>query len=136
MEGISSLVKWPTGVGWGRKSAAIKEIYTFSETTNGIVPPGIKFMCVLLFKKKKNYYLMWLFWVLAVACELSCSRHVGSDYCVRDWTWAPCETLSAESHPLDHQGSTFFCFLLLYLYLLCRKQKHSRIYFSCIAIWT
>ena len=49
MEGISSLVKWPTGVGWGRKSAAIKEIYTFSETTNGIVPPGIKFMCVLLF---------------------------------------------------------------------------------------
>ena len=80
-------------------------------------------------QKKNNYYLMWLFWVLVVACELSCSVNVGSSYWVRDWTWAPCKSPSTESHPLDHQRSPCYCFLLLYLYLLYREQKHSRICF-------
>ena len=85
------------------------------------------------------FYLFYLFWLcralvaargiffyLVVACRLlSCGMHVGSSSLTRDGTWAPCLG-SAESYPLDHQGSpppTFFspqfnnifwrCFMLI-----------------------
>ena len=41
---------------------------------------------------------------------LSCGTHAGSSSPTRDQTWAPC-IRSAESYPLDHQGSPNFYFL-------------------------
>ena len=55
---------------------------------------------------------LWHVGCLFVVCRLlscgmqtlSCGMHVGSSSLTRDQTWAPCIG-SAESYPLDHQGS-------------------------------
>ena len=64
-----------------------------------------------------NIYLFNLFWLLQVlvavhrllSCgmwTLSCSMHAGSSSLTSDRTWALCIG-SVESHPLDHQGSSY-----------------------------
>ena len=72
------------------------------------------------FKNLLFIYLSWLCWVLVAACGIfSCGMHAGSSSPTRYRTLAPC-TGSAESYPLDYQGSPerhFFLIDLKYIAL-------------------
>ena len=82
--------------------------------------------------------------LLVAACRLlSCSMNVGSSSLTRHWTHAPCIG-SAESYPLDHQGSPwwfvhilkdlFLCILHFKVY--CKWQfLHFQILFYIYAIY-
>ena len=55
---------------------------------------------------------MWHAGFLVEACGLSCGMHAGSGSLIRDRTQGPCLG-SMESHPLDHQGSPTYDFVLI-----------------------
>ena len=61
------------------------------------------------------YMYLFILAALGLSCgmlTLSCVTHVGSSSLTRAWTRAPCIG-SAESYPLDHQGSPFNLLFLM-----------------------
>ena len=78
---------------------------------------SVLYVCESVSVSLSLFFLIWLCWVLVAAggplsCgmrTISCSTHAGSSSPTRDRTWAPCIG-SAESYPLDHQGSLPTCF--------------------------
>ena len=79
------------------------------------------------FLKKISIHLFIYLAVPGLCCDLRglcCSvwdlliAHAGSSSLTRDWTWGPC-TGSAESQPLDHQGSPEMLNFQCYFSALC-----------------
>ena len=71
--------------------------------------------------------LLWHGGSLVGACGLlSCGMRAGFSSPTRARTWAPCIG-SAESYPLDHQGSPCHFFFFIYIYLF--------IYLFIIYLW-
>ena len=89
-------------------------------------------------KEKLTLCLQLFFFFFFFSCSmqtLSCGMHAGSSSPTRDPTRAPCIG-SAESYPLDHQGSPFtFNYLNGPIFSpgkhIIRSSKISRLFASC-----